>query len=1024
MERLNNSVGKVKGGINDSVGKMKGGMNDSVGKMKSGINNSVGKDKGGIKNSVDHKGIQLPSRRMSTSLSLSAVSDIEKLAQKRGTNTVEERFKVVPDYAYPNTRLNRAELRQEMNKKSSYFHCLQLPEERHPVGKLTVEILQCFGIPKPDLLRETSAFCVLVCGNHAFKTDVMPPVANPMWLSKMRRACIFPVHNAYARLYIGVFGQGQNEKKDGFAGRIVVDISRLRPDCTYDITLPLRQSTHVYSREQRGAIRFRFHLNWNSEREAVLSYLPRKVPNIEPNESVAIQCCDAKSFQNVARVVHGNDMPGKFSMKQMKAVVREINFTRIHVLRYMRKNEVRNMIQWRYPVISGFVFFAWMHSVYKGSVTYVPGHLVTFLLLHLWKNYAYYALESPLQNGFLAPTWEEMFSALLLGTGNRKYIEPLEMEMNEAAARSPMQDMNASMDMTSLGVIDESSISFDVPLKEIAEALRSDLKGKALRYHFQTYHNSFRGTDAVDFLINSKFAASREHAVLIGRRLAKEMKVFQHVAGKHEFKDEPLFYVFLTYDSNEYTIKTHRPWGKSLFRILGFLPEEDPAEAQMHLEMPYSDGVDHPRFTVKESLVIRSKESQRLLSQEMEDADAASAGLAGQSQEQLARQGLDDFLDEDKDESTKSTDFSEDVEEEEDDGVIIEIKFLKKPPQQDINIKGRGGKNITDVLAEARHKVHGILLHVFNDRVYKIDDQEARPQSGSDKGVSSSSLSQEQSPRKASSRVESQRLPPRKSFSRDSLRSRSLTMDELKTCMDVAARKDEYNKLLGINKYSVGNPWIAKVGVIVQPIVEIALEWLCLFRALFNIFTWRDPILSFWISIIGPVLVVILHLFPWRWVMGIVGLLVIGPQNWLLRVMREREEDYEPFDADRIIKKKRSKKETNSEPEELPLFSMYAPDNRPVNNSDVDQSNVREIVVPYSPLMYQRFYDWPPENEYARVRAEDPPRSDPDAIAPTESLGLGAESVVSERSRSRWGPRSLVKGMQRIRRRKKSAPVG
>jgi hypothetical protein len=1022
MERLNNSVGKVKGGINDSVGKMKGSINDSVGKMKGGINNNAGKVKGGINNSVD-KGVQLPSPKMSTSLSLSAVSDIEKLAQKRGTNTLEERFKVVPDYAYPNTRLNRAELRQEMNQKSSYFHDLQLPEEKHPVGELTVEILQCFGIPKPDLLRETSAFCVLVCGSHAFKTDVMPPVANPMWLSKMRRACIFPVHNAYARLYIGVFGQGQNEKKDGFAGRIVVDISRLRPNCTYDITLPLRQSTHVYSRDQRGSIRFRFHLCWNSEREAVLSYLPRKVPKIEPNESVTIQCCDAKSFQNVARVVHGNDMPGKFSVKQMKAVVREINFTRIHVLRYMRKNEVRNMIQWRYPVISGFVFFAWMHSVYKGSVTYVPGHLVTFLLLHLWKNYAYYALESPLQNGFLAPTWEEMFSALLLGTGNRKYIEPLEMEMNEAAARSPIQDMNVSMGMMRLGVIDESTASSNVPLKDIAEALRSDLKVKALKFHFKTYHNAFRGTDAVDFLVNSKFAASREHAVMIGRRLAKEMKVFQHVVGKHEFKDEPLFYVFLTYDSNEYTIKTHRPWGKSLFRMLGFLPEADLAEAQVHLEMPYSDGVDHPRFTVKESLVIRSKESQRMLFQEMEDAGAESAGLAGQSQEQLARQGLDDFLDEDKDENGKSTDFMEEEEEKEDDGVIIEIKILNKPPQQDINIKGKGGKKITDVLAEARHKVHGVLLHMFNDRVYKIDDKEARPaQSGNVNGISSSIHPQKQSPRNMSSRVESQRSPPQKSLSRDMLQSKSLSNYELNTCMNAAARKDEYNKLLGINKYSVGNPWIAKVGVIVQPIVEIALEWLCLFRALFNIFTWRDPILSFWISIIGPVLVVVLHVFPWRWVMGIVGLLVMGPQNWFLRVMRERKGDEEPFDVDKIVKKKRAKKEPK--PEELPLFSMYAPDNRPVSNSDVDQSNVRKIVVPYSPLMYQRFYDWPPENEYARVRAEDAPRSDPHAIGSMKSLSFGTESVVSERSRSRWGPRSLVKGMQRIRRRKKSAPVG
>jgi hypothetical protein len=101
----------------------------------------------------------------------------------------------------------------------------------------------------------------------------------------------------------------------------------------------------------------------------MLSYLPRKVPKIEPNESVSIQCCDAKSFQNVARVVHGNDMPGKFSMKQMKAVVREINFTRIHVLRYVRKNEVRNMIQWRYP---SFRHLFCLCTVSTGSVAYVP----------------------------------------------------------------------------------------------------------------------------------------------------------------------------------------------------------------------------------------------------------------------------------------------------------------------------------------------------------------------------------------------------------------------------------------------------------------------------------------------------------------------------------------------------------------------------------------------------------------------------------------------------------------------------
>jgi len=57
------------------------------------------------------------------------VSNIERLAQKKGKNTAEERFRVTPDYAYPNTKMNREELRVEMNKKSFYFHTLRQPTE-------------------------------------------------------------------------------------------------------------------------------------------------------------------------------------------------------------------------------------------------------------------------------------------------------------------------------------------------------------------------------------------------------------------------------------------------------------------------------------------------------------------------------------------------------------------------------------------------------------------------------------------------------------------------------------------------------------------------------------------------------------------------------------------------------------------------------------------------------------------------------------------------------------------------------
>jgi hypothetical protein len=125
--------------------------------------------------------------------------------------------------------------------------------------------------------------------------------------------------------------------------------------------------------------------------------------------------------------------------------------------------------------------------------------------------------------------------------------------------------------------------------------------------------------------------------------------------------------------------------------------------------------------------------------------------------------------------------------------------------------------------------------------------------------------------------------------------------------------------------------------------------------------------------------------------------------------MREGEEGYEPYDANRLVKKKKVRQVV--EPEDLPMFSMYAPDNRALSNDDHDTSHIRKVVVPASPLMYQRFYDWPPENEYARVKAEPPPKNDVDCanemMTQSSSFG-GGRSIDTERSRRLLGqPRSL-----------------
>ena len=105
-----------------------------------------------------------------------------------------------------------------------------------------------------------------------------------------------------------------------------------------------------------------------------------------------------------------------------------------------------------------------------------------------------------------------------------------------------------------------------------------------------------------------------------------------------------------------------------------------------------------------------------------------------------------------------------------------------------------------------------------------------------------------------------------------------------------------------------------------------------------------------------------------RLVFAVAVVLLWGPQNWLFRVIAERKGIHPPK-MDKIIRK-RKKKTGDAEPElkEESFFCNDTDDNRPVDYVALDQSNVRHMAIPYSPFMYNhQLYDWPPEPEYARV---------------------------------------------------------
>lgn len=122
-------------------------------------------------------------------------------------------------------------------------------------------------------------------------------------------------------------------------------------------------------------------------------------------------------------------------------------------------------------------------------------------------------------------------------------------------------------------------------------------------------------SEAVDFFVQFGYAYTRPEAVTLGRKLARETRLFEHITKRYDFEDKPHYYHFLSFDTQKYIIKGHRPKFKRLLRALfGMSTEDDPLMATRgHVEFPFATGADHARFTVKEALVIRSAEAKKLL---------------------------------------------------------------------------------------------------------------------------------------------------------------------------------------------------------------------------------------------------------------------------------------------------------------------------------------------------------------------------------------------------------------------------
>ena len=174
------------------------------------------------------------------------------------------------------------------------------------------------------------------------------------------------------------------------------------------------------------------------------------------------------------------------------------------------------------------------------------------------------------------------------------------------------------------------------------------------------------------------------------------------------------------------------------------------------------------------------------------------------------------------------------------------------------------------------------------------------------------------------------------------------------------------NKLLSVKEFSHVSGLVSHLGLFVEPFICVVYGYLSAFRAFFNLTTWQDPYLTFLLSIVISIATLVLFLIPWRPVLFALGVWFVGPQNLAIRKLRERgtlpplkRKEHKEVAEEPVVPKKECVLHTHKR-----LHGITKP---PEGHPDFDPLEVQHIVVPYNHFMYQRFYSWPPENQYATV---------------------------------------------------------
>ena len=90
-----------------------------------------------------------------------------------------------------------------------------------------------------------------------------------------------------------------------------------------------------------------------------------------------------------------------------------------------------------------------------------------------------------------------------------------------------------------------ASTELSTSMHDIAESFRKGVNVADRKFRLTTYKDCFVGSEAVDYMVASGMAESRDDAVQLGQTLASDFYLFEHVTRDHPFMDDFKFYRFV-----------------------------------------------------------------------------------------------------------------------------------------------------------------------------------------------------------------------------------------------------------------------------------------------------------------------------------------------------------------------------------------------------------------------------------------------------------------------------------------------